>query len=68
MKVNNLVTYIGAVSDFLTKGSKGLKIIDNIISFIRFLAPLDLHFSNVGIVGLHIRPWSTMDMLRAVSK
>ena len=68
MKVNDLVSHIIAVSSFLTKGSKGLKVIDDVFDFNLLQAPLDVHFSNLWIVGLHIGPGSLMDMLGTIAK
>ena len=55
MKVNDLITHIDTFLGFLTNGNKALIIIDNIFAFIFFKVPLDVHFSNVRIIGLHIR-------------
>ena len=50
MKMNDLVAHIDNVTGFLTKGSKGLIVIDNIFTFILFKVLLVVYLSDVGII------------------
>ena len=56
MEVDNLILQIDTLTGLLTKESKGLIIVSNIFSFIIFEALLDVPFSDIRIIGLHIGP------------
>ena len=68
MKLCDLVTYIIFVVGLLAKGSKGLKIVDDIFTSVLFKAPLDVFISSVWNIGPRMGPRTSIDMLRAVSE
>ena len=45
-----------------------MKVIDNIFTSVLFKAPLDVFLTNVWVIRPDLGPWSTIDMLRAVSQ
>lgn len=66
--MNNLIAQIFAVSLFLAQGSESLKVIDNIFTPVLPKAPLDEFLTNAWIIRPSVGPWSTIDMLKAVSQ